>query len=193
MENSFVKFKETILERARKADACREQYGRAYKAETYGELMEVIKDNFVWAVNHGVLDGPLIDTYSAEFNSNGIRHNENVTGGYLLASGNATVEAYGNATVEAYGNATVEAYGNATVRASGNATVEAYGNATVEAYGNATVRAYDNATVEAYGNAYVISYDIFECKLSDNAIWRITRTNTIRYTAEDMIFEKQPQ
>ena len=153
MENSFVKFKETILERARKADACREQYGRAYKAETYGELMEVIKDNFIWAVDHSVLDGPLIDTYSAEFNSNRIRHNENMTGGYLLATGNATVEASGNATVIASGN----------------------------------------ATVIASGNAYVISYDIFECKLSDNAIWRIRRTNTIRYAAEDMIFEKQPQ
>lgn len=116
-------------------------------------MIEVIKDNFIWAVNHGVLDGSLIDTYSAEFNSNGIRHNENVTGGYLLATGNATVRAYGNATVRATGN----------------------------------------ATVEAYDNAYVISYDIFECKLSDNAIWRIRRTNTIRYAAEDMIFEKQPQ
>ena len=31
MENGFVKFKETILERARKAYACRDQYGRAYK------------------------------------------------------------------------------------------------------------------------------------------------------------------
>ena len=77
--------------------------------------------------------------------------------------------------------------------ATGNATVEAYDNATVEATDNVTVRATDNATVRAYGNAYVISYDIFECKLSDNAIWRITGTNTIRYTAEDMIFEKQPQ
>ena len=200
-DSRFRVLKEELLERAHKAGACREQYSRAYGAQTLEELMDVVKDNFIWAVNNGVLAGEFIDKWSVEFNDNDIWHNQSVSRGYLIASGNATVRAYGNATVEAYGNATVRAYGNATVEASGNATVRAYGNATVEAYdnatvrayGNATVRAYGNATVEAYDNAYVTSWDIFECKLSDAAIWRIRKENIIRYADNNMKFEKITQ
>ena len=216
-DSRFRELKKELLERAHKADACREQYSRAYGAQTLEKLMDVVKDNFFWAVNNKVLDGEFIDKWSVEFNANKIWHNQSVSSGYLIASGNATVRAYdnatveasGNATVEAYGNATVEAYGNATVRAYGNATVRAYGNATVRAYGNATVRAsdnatvrasdnatveaYGNATVRAYGNAYVMSWDVLECKLSNSAIWRIQKENTIRYADDNMKFEKITQ
>ena len=244
----FEELKKIILERARNASACREQYGRAYRAENLEELMQVVRDNFWWACHNRVIDSDIVDAYRDEFATGKIWHNENITEGFLIASGSATVEAYGNATVRADGNATVRAYGSATVEADGNATVEAYCNATVEAYGNATVkasdsatvkasdsatvradgnatvraygsatvRAYDsatvkaygsatveaycNATVEAYGNAtvraydsaYVTSWDIFECKLSDAAIWRIQKNNTVRYIDENMKFEKIP-
>ena len=103
----------------------------------------------------------------------------------------ATVKAWGNATVEAWGNATVKAWGNATVKAWGNATVKACDSATVEAWGNATVKACDNATVEAWGNAYCTSYSTIECKLSDNAIYRMRSSNTVYYTSDDIKFEKQ--
>ena len=213
----FLELKQELLNRAHKAGACKEQYSRAYGAQTLEELMDVVKDNFFWAVNNEVLDGEFIDKWSEEFNDSKIWHNQSVSSGYLIAYGNATVRAsdnatviaYGNATVRAYDNATVRAYDNATVEASDNATVEAYGNATVEAYGNATVRAYDNATVEAYDNAtveasdnatveasdtaYVISWDIFECKLSGAAIWRIQKNNTVRYADDNMKFEKITQ
>ena len=170
----FEELKKIILERAREAHACREQYGRAYMAENFQQLMEVVRDNFCWAVNNSVIDGALIDTYRDEFNAGKIWHNEDVTDGFLLASGNATVRAYGNSTVEAYGNSTVEAYDNSTVRACGNATV----------------RAYDNSTVEAYGNSYVTSYDMLQCKISDHAISRICKTNTIHYSDPEMKFER---
>ena len=160
-DSRFRVLKEELLERAHKAGACREQYSRAYGAQTLEELMDVVKDNFIWAVNNGVLAGEFIDKWSVEFNDNDIWHNQSVSRGYLIASGNATV------------------------RASGNATVEAYGNATVRAYGNATVEAYDNA--------YVTSWDIFECKLSDAAIWRIRKENIIRYADNNMKFEKITQ
>ena len=162
----FEELKKIILDRAREAHACREQYGRAYMAEDFRQLMEVVRDNFNWAVTHSVIDGDLIDTYRDEFNAGRIWHNEDVTDGFLLACGNATVRAYGNATVEACGNATVRACGNATVRA------------------------YGNATVEACGSSYVTSYDVIECKISDHAIWRIRKTNTIRYSDPGMQFER---
>ena len=212
----FEEFKTTILERAKKECACKEQYSRALKSDTFEDLMSVIKDNFLWATENKIIDPILINEYKQEFNGNNIWCNENARNGFLLLTGNTTAEAYGNTTVEAYGNTTVEAYDNATVRATGNTTVratdnttveaygnttvratdnttvEAYGNATVEAYDNTTVRAYDNTTVEAYGNAYIHSYYIIECKLKDNSIYRLISENKIFYPEESAIkIEKQ--
>ena len=212
----FEEFKTTILERAKKECACKEQYSRALKSDTFEDLMSVIKDNFLWATENKIIDPILINEYKQEFNGNNIWCNENARNGFLLLTGNTTAEATGNTTVRAYDNATVEAYDNTTVRAYGNATVEAYGNATVRAYGNATVRAtgnttvratgnttvraycnttvraYDNTTVEAYGNAYIHSYYIIECKLKDNSIYRLISENKIFYPEESAIkIEKQ--
>ena len=211
---TFEEFKKEILERAHKALACKEQYSRAYISTSEKELCDVIKDNFFWCCNNKVIDVYLIEKYNDTFSRNGIKCNVSVNEGYLVASDNATVEAYGNATVEAYGNATVEAYGNATVVASDNAKVvaydnakvEAYGNAKVEAYNNAKVEAYDNAKVEAYGNAkveaynnakveasgnvYIFCHSSIECKLNDNSIVRRFDTNTIQYASDKITFEK---
>ena len=170
----FEELKKIILERARAAEACREQYGRAYKAENLADFMKVVRDNFDWAVNNSVIDGELIDTYKAEFNEGRIWHNENTAEGYLLASGSATVEASGSATVRAYDSATVRAYDSATV----------------EAFGSATVEAYDSATVEASGSAYICSWSVKECQLNDHAIYRIIESNTIRYVDPNIKFEK---
>ena len=202
----FEELKKIILERAHAARACREQYGRAYKAENLADLMAVVRDNFYWAVSTSIIDGELIDTYKAEFNEGRIWHNENTTEGCLLASGSATVraydsatvrasgsatvEAYSRATVEAYGSATVEAYGRATVRAYDSATVRASGSATVEAYGSATVEAYGSATVRAYDSAYICSWSVKECQLNDHAVYRIMESNTIRYVDPNIKFEK---
>jgi hypothetical protein len=107
----FNEFKNEILRRAKEANACNGAYRRAYQSNDYNELMQVIKDNFGFAVANKVIDPSLIEAYKDEFN--------------------ATVKAWGNATVKASDNATVKAWGNATVEAWGNATVEAWGNATV--------------------------------------------------------------
>ena len=213
MDINFNLIKDEILQRAKEARACAEQYARAYKAETMQDLCNVIKDNFDWAHRNKVIDTALLMLYRDDFAKNGIFVNTSVSKGYLLcdnatveawdnatvkawgnatvkAWGNATVEAYGNATVKAWVNATVEAWDNATVKACDNAMVEAYGNAMVEAWDNATVEAWDNATVKAWDNAYVSSYAIVECKLSGNAIYRIRRDNIIRFASDSLKFEK---
>ena len=196
----FKEFKDIILNKAKEESACKGQYQRALKSGTFEDLISIIKDNFQWSINHKIIDPILIKEYKQEFNGNGIWCNENICNGFLLATDNATVRATDNATVEATDNAAVRATGNATVRAYGNATVEAYNNATVEAYDNATVRAYNNATVEAYGNAtveaynnaYIYSYYIIECKLKDNAVYRLISENKIFYPEETAInIEKQ--
>lgn len=56
----FEEIKQEILERAHKANACKEQYGRAYKSKCIEELCEVIKDNFHWCCINSVLDGELM-------------------------------------------------------------------------------------------------------------------------------------
>jgi len=229
-KTDFEDIKAEILNRAKAAKACTEQYSRAYKSETLKELCSVIKDNFNWCFNNKVITSNLLMQYREDFAQNDIFINISVRSGFLLcdnatveAWGNATVEAYGNVTVEAYGNATVEAYGNATVKAWDNATVKAWDNATVEAYGNVTVEAWDNATVEAWGNAtveawgnatveacgnvtveacgnvtveawdnaYCTSHCIIECKLSNNAIYRVKSTNTVYYSSDNINFIKQ--
>ena len=197
----FETLKTEILKRAKEQSACKEQYARALKSNTYQELLQVVKDNFSWAATHKIIDADLIGEYKQVFNDNDIWCNESVSIGFLLATGSATVEATGSATVRAYdratveatGSATVRAYDRATVRAYGSATVRATGSATVEATGSATVRAYDRATVRAYDSSYCISFSTIECKLSKNAILRIIPTNTI-YTATDseLSFKEQP-
>ena len=211
----FEEIKKEILERARNARACTIQYKRAYQSENLETLCNVIKDNFWWCCRNNVLDGELIDKYKKIFSDNKIYHNVSIKSGFLLASGNSTVEAYGNSTVEAsgnstveaYGNSTVEAYGNSTVKAFDNSTVEAYGNSTVEAYGNSTVKAFDNSTVKAFDNSTVKAFDnstveafdnsyincrsTIECVLKDNSIVRKWDTNTIQYVSDNLKFEKK--
>ena len=112
----FEEIKKEILERAHKAGACTEQYKRAYQSDNLETLCNVIKDNFWWCCRNNVLDGELIDKYKKIFSDNKIYHNVSVESGWLLASGNSTVEAYGNSTVEAYGNSTVDCYDKSNLK-----------------------------------------------------------------------------
>ena len=165
MESNFNEIKQEILRRAKEASACRREYGRAYAAETISKLSQVIKDNFDWVCDYGVLTVDLIEQYKEDFSANDIYTNQNVENGYLLCSdakvearGNTIVKAYGNSKVEAYGNAKVEAYGNAKVEAFDSTIVRAYNSTMIQACNNATVKAFDDATVEACNNATVMAH-----------------------------------
>ena len=181
-DTRFEGLKAEILRRAKEAQACVPEYSRAYKVETLQELMEVVKENFYWCCAHGVITPELVAEHEEEFEWNGIYANKSVKSGYILASGNATVEAWGNATVRAWDNATVRASGNATVRASDNATVRASGNATVEASGN--------ATVEASGNAYVSSFFKIKVRLDEDAIYRLQSERIVYCNSNKISFQK---
>src|SRR5699024_8392315 len=139
--------KKEILEREHNARACTIQYKRAYQSENLETLYNVINENFRWCCRNNVLDGELIDKYKKIFSDNKIYHSVSIKSGFLLTSGNSTVEASGNSTVEAFGNSTVRAYNNSTVEAYDNSTVEAYDNSTVTAYDNSTEKAFCNSTV----------------------------------------------
>ena len=136
----FEEIKKEILERAHKAGACTEQYKRAYQSDNLETLCNVIKDNFWWCCRNNVLDGELIDKYKEIFSENKIYHNVSVESGWLLASGNSTVEAYGNSTVEAYDNSTVKAYDNSYINC--RSTIECV------IKDNSIVRRWDTNTIQ---------------------------------------------
>ena len=175
MEGKFEEIKQEILRRAHDAGACKEQYGRAYKAETMAGLCRVIKDNWGWYCDNAVVTPDLLKKYRDEFAEQQIYVNVDTDNGFLLATGNATLEAWGNATVWA----------------SGNAMVEVWDDVTVRAWDNATVRASGNATVEACDNAYCTSYSMIECKLSGHALHKVRSTNTVYFASDGIKFVKQ--
>ncbi|MDR1504445.1 MAG: hypothetical protein LBT43_18510, partial [Prevotella sp.] len=80
-----------------------------------------------------------------------------------------------------------------TVTAYYRTTVTAYNRTTVTAYNRATVTAYDRATVTASDGSVVISYEPIECTIKDKAIHRVLKSNTIRYTSDDIHFKKVEQ
>ena len=204
---NFETIKQDVKDFGHKNNACSEQYRRVINSNDIHELSNVIKDNFNWCCQFIEDFSSLLEKYKDIFCEEKIFINTSIEEGFLLAWGNATVEASGNATVEAWGNATVEAWGNATVEASGNATVEASGNATVrawdnatvrasgnatvEASDNATVRAWDNATVRAWDNAYILAITTIECNLGGNAIMRCMWNNAIIHNSKDLTFKEQ--
>ena len=145
--SDYNKFRKVIIDLCKQKGACEEEFRKLVSATDMASFNDVLKANFHWCCNNEVLTGDIIDTYGlAEY---GIRHNVDASGGYLLASGSATVLAWGSATV----------------RASGNAAVLAWGSAAVRAWGNAKVRASDSAYIHA-------PYGAIECKLSGQAILR---------------------
>ena len=136
----FEEIKKEILERAHNARACTIQYKRAYQSENLETLCNVIKDNFWWCCRNNVLDGELIDKYKKIFSDNKIYHNVSIKSGFLLASGNSTVEAYGNSTVKAYDNSTVKASGNSYINC--RSTIECV------LKDNSIVRKWDTNTIQ---------------------------------------------
>jgi Tfp pilus assembly major pilin PilA len=214
METKFEEFKAEILRRAKAAGACTDEYRRARKAKDFGELMQVIKDNFGFAVRNNVINADLVERYSEPFSENGVHLNVDCESGFLFVTGTNTVRASGyavayatdQATVHATGCAVVHANDHVTVRATDCATVHARGHATVHATchtkvhamhnaivhasGLATVYACDLATVHAKDNAFIISFHVAEYSLSGKAIHRIYETDTVRYASDKIKFEK---
>ena len=171
----FNELKEEILRRAHEARACREEYGRAYKAETLDDLMQVIQDNFQWCCCNNVVDGALIDAYKEEFNAGKIWHNESfITEGFILMDGDSRGELYGNSYGYFCDNSCGELHGNSYGYFRDNSCGELHGN----------------SRGELRDNSYAISCDIKECELHDQAIYRIIYLNEVRYADETMKFVK---
>ena len=146
----FKTFKNEILSRAKEQGACKTEYARALKAQTFEELMGVIKDNFEWVVTHKIIDEELVGEYRKEFSENDIVWNKDLYRGFLLVTGNAEVVAHGNVT-GIYGGYW-KGFCPTRVYAYDYSIVIAHEDTVVKAFNRAKVHAYDNAKVDAYGN-----------------------------------------
>ena len=178
----FEELKEEILSRARKAEACVDEYGRAYRAESLDALMEVVRDNFIWCCDKDVLDGDIIDRYKAEFNAGNIWHNEaRVTYGILLLE---------NSSAVLRGNSRAVLRGNSGAVLWGNSSAVLRGNSGAVLWGNSSAVLWENSRAVLRENSYGTSYSIKECKLHDHAIYRIRDTNEIRYVDKNIRFVK---
>ncbi len=210
----FDEIKQEILRRAKEAQACKGEYGRAYSAgDSAGdmaELMRVVKDNFAWCCNNKVLTADLFERYNEELAAHDIFCNVNVESGYLLACGSSKVTACGSSKVTAWdssevtacgssevtawdssevtacGSSKVTACGSSKVTAWDSSEVTAYDSSKVTAWDSSKVTAWDSSEVTAYGGSYVVSRGVMECKLSGKAINRVVSTGEIRYASNEL-------
>ena len=123
---NFESSKNEILKRAKEANACSDQYGRAYKADSVPSLLEIIKDNINFAYNNMGVDAKVL---SDLFSENDLKASHIYTKGehflelregehkiILLDSSSANVETWGSssANVETWNrsSANVETLGS---------------------------------------------------------------------------------
>jgi hypothetical protein len=119
----FEDLKKEIVKRAEASNACLPQKTRAYEANGWAELMQVIKDNFDYAARNKVIDADLIEEYKEQFDAHQIYCNVNVTNGFLLACGNSAVRACGNSYITSYSVIECKLHDNAIYRARKSNTV----------------------------------------------------------------------
>ena len=125
---NFESSKNEILKRAKEANACSSQYGRAYKADSVPSLLGVIKDNISFAYNNMGVDAKVL---SDLFSENDLKESHIYTKGehfleliegehkiILLDSSSANVKTLGSssANVETLGSssANVETLGSSS-------------------------------------------------------------------------------
>jgi len=124
-----------------------------------------------------------------------INGNDNCT---IYGNGNCTINGNDNCTIYGNGNCTIYGNDNCTIYGNDNCTINGYDKCTIEGNGNCTINGYDKCTIEGNGNCtiygndncYIYSYSIKECKLNNNAIYRVIETNTIYYASDNIKFEK---
>ena len=156
----FNELKKEILRRAHEARACSAEYGRAYRAETLDDLMQVVRDNFHWCSRNNVVDGALIDAYKEEFNARKIWHNESIiTEGFMLMDGNSRGVLYGDSRGEFYGDSRGVLHGNSRGEFYDNSRGVLHGNSRGEFYDNSRGVLYGDSRGVLHGNSRGEFYD----------------------------------
>ena len=108
---NFKEQKQEIIERAKKAEACKAEFQKAVNAENITELIKVVKDNLKWSINTGMLNAKsLEDIFGIDFlkdnhiytsGENNIRITEGNAFIYTLDSSSANVKTWGSSKIQA--------------------------------------------------------------------------------------------
>lgn len=158
LEGKFTEIKTEMLSSSEICDSSDEIRASIFKSTSLGELMAILKDNFVHAVWDKLITPELIEKYRAEFAINQIFCNEDICSGYLLCV-DSTVKVDGNALVIAQRESVVRACGRCRIIANGQCQIYAYEHTEVEAYGRTRVYAHDSSIVKATGTSAIQAYD----------------------------------
>jgi hypothetical protein len=63
---TFEELKTELLEKAKKANACRDQYFRVVKSETDAELLTVVADNIQWCIINQCITNEWLESFNKE-------------------------------------------------------------------------------------------------------------------------------
>ena len=165
----FEELKKEILIRAHKAEACREQYGRAYGAETLDALMEVVRDNFGWCCENDVLDGDIIDRYKAEFNAGKIWHNEAIVTDGMLLLENSSAVLWDNSRAVLRENSSAVLWDNSSAVLWDNSRAELRENSSAVLRGNSRAVLRENSRAELRDNSRAVLRENSRAVLRENS------------------------
>ena len=106
METEFENLKQTIINFAKQSNACKDEYSRALLSNNAPEICEVIKRNWMWCYNSGLIKAIAKD-FLKVLNKNDIFYNQNTDMGFVFVD--SYVECIGGcATAYIAGYATVK-------------------------------------------------------------------------------------
>lgn len=159
MDVLFENFREDVIQRAYKIDACPIAIAKIEQAKTYAEITDTIKSRFFLLVEKEIIKPADFETYGAYLCANGIYLNQNVLNGYVFVTGGKKITARGKSIVVAIDKSEVDAYDNTFVIARNESTIKGYNNVKIRAKDFVGILAYDNVTVNACGNVSIAAKD----------------------------------
>ena len=71
-EETFLKIKEQAINLCKEKSACKSETTRVINSNSFAELCTVIKDNFNWCCDNGLLTAEIIDQQKEDFAENKI-------------------------------------------------------------------------------------------------------------------------
>ena len=77
--DNFEKIKSIVLKSAKENGAREPEYKNAFKSANLSELCNVLKENFNWGCNNGVITSDLLERFKDDFSQNDIWINCNVS------------------------------------------------------------------------------------------------------------------
>ena len=176
---TFEETKAKLIVSAKLADACKEGFTKLKEAKTWFDLCVIARESFEWCIDNDLLTPELMTEHCKDCNNANLYCNENVTNGFVLATGNSEIDVHGHCLVVAKDNSIVHAYDTSYVIAKDHANIMCWDSTRVHAEGYALVTAYNHsvvdvekgtsAAVEAFDSSIIFASEDTSTTLNDSA------------------------